>query len=89
MEGEEWGKRGVVGGERTLDEVCERQEMAGEEEQVTTQECLYTVHGHGTGDNTRVCVYSTRTCYIVITPSVSECLTWPELQNINQSINSQ
>ena len=51
----EKGKRVVVGGERAPDEVCERQGMAGKEEQVTTQEC----------------VYSTRTCYIIITPSVS------------------
>ena len=49
LEGEEWGKRVVVGGDRAPDKVCERQEMAGEEEQVTTQ----------------VCLYSTRTCNII------------------------
>ena len=44
----EKGKRVVVGGDRAPDEVCERQGMAGEEEQVTTQECVCTVHGHAT-----------------------------------------
>ena len=34
----------MVGGDRAPDKVCERQGMAGEE---------------GTGNNTRVCVYST------------------------------
>ena len=48
MEGEEWGKRGVVGGDRAPDEVHERQGMAGEEGQVTTQECVCTVHRHAT-----------------------------------------
>ena len=38
----EKGKRVVVGRERTPDEVCERQGMAGKEEQVTTQECVYS-----------------------------------------------
>ena len=48
LEREEWGKRGVVVEERAPDEVCERQGMAGEEELVTTQECVCTVHGHAT-----------------------------------------
>ena len=34
------GERVVVGGERAPDKVRERQGMAGEEEQVTTQECV-------------------------------------------------
>ena len=41
----------MVGGDRAPDEVCERQGIAGEEELVTTQEC----------------VYSTRRCYIINT----------------------
>ena len=38
----------MVGEERAPDKVCERQGMAGEEEQVTTQVCVCTVHGHAT-----------------------------------------
>ena len=34
------GKRGVVGGERAPDKVRERQRLAGEEEQATTQVCV-------------------------------------------------
>ena len=37
-----------MSGDRAPDEVRERQEMAGEEEQVTTQECVCTVHGYAT-----------------------------------------